>query len=116
MYVPLTGSVFVSTNFAVLAADTVKTCDPFGFRSEIFMDAMFEPVMLRETRWPAVPLNVAVAELPEFEIVTVTGAPPGTIVKVEAPALDPSTAVKSTAKKAAHASRVEVRRPTTFSR
>ena len=72
---PFTGSVFVSTYFAVFVAETVKTCDPFGFRSEIFIDAIVEFVMSSETRWPAVPLNVAVALSPEFEIVDGDGRP-----------------------------------------
>jgi DNA polymerase IV len=106
--------VFVSTNFAVLVAETVKTCALFDARtSEIFMELIVELWMKSETRWPAVPLNDAVALVPAVPIVTVTGAPPGVIENVDAPALDPRTAVRSTTKTAAQAMRVEVRRPTT---
>ena len=108
---PFTGSVFVSTNFAVFVAETVKTVAPFGLRREIFMEAIVEPVMFRDTRWLAVPVNVAVAVAPEFEIVTVTGGPPGVIEKETAAAL-PETTPTRTARTAAQKSRVEVRRPT----
>jgi DNA polymerase IV len=84
---------------------------PFGFRSEIFIDAIVDPLMFKETLWPEVPLNVAVPVVPALEIVTVTGGPPGVIVNETAAAL-PETTPTSTARTAAQKSRVEVRRPT----
>ena len=76
---PFTGSVFVSTYLAVFVAVTVNTAVPFGFKSEIFIDAIVEFVMSSETRCPAVPVNVAVALSPAFEMLTVTADPPGVI-------------------------------------
>jgi len=70
-----------------------------------------EPVRLSETRWPAVPVKVAVPIVPAVEIVTVTGGPPGEMENETAAAL-PLTAATSTARTAAQRTRVEVRRPT----
>ena len=113
LYVPLPGSVFVSTNLAVLVAETLKTWAPFdAFTSEIFIDLIVEPLMYSETRWPAVPVNVAVPVAPEDEIVTVAGDPPGVIENVTAAALPPRNAATRTARAVAKKTRVEVRRPT----
>ena len=109
---PLTGSVFVSTYLAVLVAETVKTWLPFGFRSEIFIDAIVEFVMSSETRCPAVPVNVAVALSPAVGMLTVTADPPGVIENETAAALPPSASATSAARTAAQKTRVEVRRPT----
>jgi hypothetical protein len=112
LYVPFTGSVFASTKRAVFVAETVNTAVPFGFRSVIFIDAIVEFVMSRETRCPSVPEKVAVALSPAFEIVTVTADPPGVIENETAAALPPRAAATTAARTAAQTMRVDVRRPT----
>ena len=90
----------------------VKSVCPFGFRIETFDDMIVTFVNCRLTRWFSAPVNVPVDVLPDVEIVVVTDAPPGVIVKVAAPAAGAKRHAATAARAAAKPQRVEDKRRT----
>src|SRR5438045_985146 len=83
VYVPVAGSVLVSTNIGVVANSALFTSMlPPGFAIETYPLEMLEPLMLRLIRWPAVPLNVSFAFWPGVPMSNLAAAPPGALVPV----------------------------------
>ena len=86
VYVPLTGSVFVSTKPPLVPNGVAKTrIEPSGFvietRAEQHVEApIVTLVRARLIRSPAVPTKVAFAFCPGTLVETVTGGPAGAIV------------------------------------
>jgi hypothetical protein len=81
VYVPLTGSVFLSTNFPVTPkVEAATRFVPSGLRMATVALDIVTLEILRLMLRPEVPANVALAVSPEAVVVTVTGAPPATMV------------------------------------
>src|SRR5919109_3299526 len=79
VYVPVTGRRCVSRNPLEPKVVMDARVEPSGRSSE--RDAVQQdPETPRLTRWLAVPANVISASCPGVAVVTVSGAPPGTIV------------------------------------
>jgi hypothetical protein len=81
VYVPLRGNDFLSTHFPVVPKlEAVTRFVPSDLRIATVALDIVTPEILRLILRPEVPENVALAVSPEAVVVTVTGAPPATIV------------------------------------